>query len=242
MSARLSQRRKHRPVPDNSLLGSLLDPIDRLAETIYSVLILLTFTLAFRIFKLGGAPDPSDPGVAMTELFVAALGATVAWGLIDGLMHVLLEIFQRGERHRLLQLIQTAESERAGVAVIAEELDYVLEPIADESDRTALYHSVFARLQASQPRPVGIKRSDLAGALGCVIVSVLAVLPSLLPLILIRSDPNLAIRVSNSVSFVVLFIAGYRWGQYTGADPLRTGLLLVVVAVLMVAIAIPLGG
>ena len=52
----------------------------------------------------------------------------------------------------------------------------------------------------------------------------------------------LAIRVSNVVSFVVLFIAGYQWGKHTGANPWRTGLLLFAVGAIMVLIAIPLGG
>jgi VIT1/CCC1 family predicted Fe2+/Mn2+ transporter len=41
---------------------------------------------------------------------------------------------------------------------------------------------------------------------------------------------------------VVLFISGYQWGKYTGANPWKTGLLLAAIAALMVLIAIPLGG
>jgi hypothetical protein len=40
----------------------------------------------------------------------------------------------------------------------------------------------------------------------------------------------------------VLFSAGYRWGQYTGATPWKTGLLLMSLALVIVLIAIPLGG
>ena len=40
----------------------------------------------------------------------------------------------------------------------------------------------------------------------------------------------------------VLFVVGYQWGKYTGASPWKTGLLLLAVAALMVAIAILLGG
>ena len=75
-----------------------------------------------------------------------------------------------------------------------------------------------------------------------MLVAILAVLPSLTPFILFRNDHNLAIRVSNVISFAVLFYSGYEWGKYTGAYPLKTGLLLVAVGVLLVAIAIPFGG
>jgi uncharacterized membrane protein len=52
----------------------------------------------------------------------------------------------------------------------------------------------------------------------------------------------LAIRLSNVVSFIVLFAAGYEWGRYTGMSSWKTGLLVMGVGALLVAVAIPLGG
>ena len=82
----------------------------------------------------------------------------------------------------------------------------------------------------------------MTGGAASVLIAVLAVLPSLLPFVLLRNDHALAIRVSNIVSFLVLFYSGYEWGKYTGTNALRTGLILVGVGVLLVAIAIPFGG
>lgn len=242
MTARSTIRRKGRPLPRDGFLGRLLDPIDRLSETIFSVLIVLTFTLAFRAFKLGELAGQQATAQDVTELLYAAMGATLAWGLIDGVMYALMEVFQRGERHRLLRQLQAAETDHEGIAVIADELDHILEPIAGEAERQTLYRAVFVQLRGGEPRPVSFKREDFTGALGCVVVAVLAVVPSLVPLALLRDSGTLAIRLSNVVSFVVLFATGYQWGRYTGASPWRTGLILVAVAALMVAIAIPLGG
>jgi hypothetical protein len=242
MAARSTSRTRLRSGNGPGFLGQLLDPIDRLAVTIYSVLVMLTFTLAFRIFKLGGDPNQVISVEYVNDLLVASLGATMAWGLIDAVMYVLMEVFQRSERRRLLEEIQAAESEQEGVEALAEELDYVLEPIAGDNQRQILYRAAFKQLRAGQPKPLGLKREDFAGALGCILVSVLAVLPSLAPLLLLRGDYALAIRLSNVVSFAVLFSAGYSWGRYTGASPWKTGLILVVVGALLVAIAIPLGG
>lgn len=242
MTARSSSRARPRTTSRESFLGRLLDPIDRLSETIYSILILLTFTLAFGIVRIGANDGQPVGEEYANELLIAALGATVAWGVIDGVMHVLMEVFQRGERHRLLRQVQSATTEQEGVDVIAEELDYILDPIIDESERQALYRGVLQHLQDGQPRPIGFKREDFAGALGCVVVAIIAVLPSLVPLVVLRHDYALAIRVSNIVSFIVLFYSGYQWGKYTGSNPWRTGLVLVAVGVIMVAVAIPLGG
>lgn len=245
MSARSTIRKRPKPrLPTaDGFLGRIIDPIDRLSETIYSVLILLTFTLAYRIIRLGADPIAPPNSIEYSNaLLIAALSAIVAWGLIDGLMYMLMEVFQRGERHRLLHMLQTAETERERINVLAEELDYVLEPITDETERRNLYQSMLRHLRTAQPRPIGFKRADFTGALGTLVVAVVAVIPSLIPLIVLRSNYDLAIRISNVISFIVLFHAGYSWGTYTGANPWRTGLMLFAAGVVMVAIAIPLGG
>jgi hypothetical protein len=237
---------RKRPPPKENLvdrfLDQVLDPIDRLTASIYSILIVLTFTIAFSILMHGpgyAEPVPEDFG---SELFFAVLGATVAWGLIDGIMFALLSMLERGEKHRFLEELQAAETDTVAVDVVADEFDYLLEPITSEHQRQHLYVDVLEHLRDSQPRPVGFQRSDLIEALGSAAIAVVAVIPSLLPLWLLRHDPLPAMRISNVISFIMLFILGYRWGIYTGANPWRTGLLLFFTGFILVAIAILLGG
>ena len=220
-------------------MAHLLDPIDTLTEVIFSVLILLTFTLAFRIFMLGGEPVTAE---YIRDLLWAALGATVAWGIIDGVMYALIEVLGRSERRRLLWHIQAADDATEALAAIADEFDFMLEPIAGEGQRRELYADILDHLRDSQPQSVGLKREDLTGGLASVLVAVMAVTPSFLPLLIFRHDYALAVRLSNVVSFIVLFVAGYEWGRFTGMNRWKTGLLLVAVGLLLVAVAIPLGG
>lgn len=238
---------RRRPPPPPSgwverVVSNLVAPIDALTASIYSILIVLTFTLSVAIAKRWPDTEQPIPEGFGTELFLAVLGAAVAWGLIDGLMLALLSVLSRGEKHRFLQTLQAAESDDEAVAVIADELDYVLEPIAGESKRALLYADVLDHLRDSSPRPVGFQREDLVEGLGTALVAVVAVLPSLVPLWMLRGEPLLALRVSNIVSFVVLFALGYRWGVHAGANRWKTGLVLVLAAAGLTAIAIPLGG
>jgi hypothetical protein len=242
MTARLSFRARHRVPQGGGFLGSLIDPIDRLSETVFSILILLTFTLAFRIIRLSGDAEQALSPETMNDLLLGALGAVLAWGFIDGVMYALISLFERGERHRMLKNIQAATTEQEAVEVIADELDYILEPISDENVRQLLYQSALVHLRDSRPRSIGLTRNDFTGALGHVLVAIIAVLPSMAPLFLLRRDPDMAISVSNLVSCIVLFVVGFQWGKYTGASPWRTGLLLTTVALVMVLIAILLGG
>jgi hypothetical protein len=232
VTMRATARHRPRATPKESFLGRLLDPIDRLSESIFSILILLTFTLAFRII----------PSTYINELLIGAAGATVAWGIIDGIMYALMEMFARGERHRLLRQLQSAHTEDEGIQIVANELDYILEPITGEEQRKVLYQDVLEHLRDGSAQPVRLTREDIAGGFGSVLVAVIAVLPSFVPFLLFYNNPALAIRLSNIVSFVVLFLLGYQWGKHTGASSWKTGLLLASVAAIMVLIAIPLGG
>lgn len=74
VTMRATTRHRPRATPKESFLGRLLDPIDRLSESIFSILILLTFTLAFRIIKLGADPTQPIPSTYVNELLIGAAG------------------------------------------------------------------------------------------------------------------------------------------------------------------------
>ena len=235
------KHQKHRPPRQEGFIGHLLDPIDRLSETIFSVLILLTFTFAYRVFRLGADPYEPIPPNYLIDMAAAALGAATAWGLIDGVIYALLSMLERGEKHRFLASVQAAATEEEGIAAVADELDYVLEPITGEEQRRQLYVDVLDYLQDSRPQPVTLTRDDVLGGLGSALVAVLAVLPSILPLVLFRDAYWLALRASNLVSFAVLFYTGYQWGRYSGTNPWKMGLTLLLVGAALALIALLMG-
>ena len=223
------------------ILERLLDPISRLVEGIYSVLIVLTFTLAARaIHSYSGASDLDDWQLAL-QLFVAAAGCAIAWGLIDGVMYILTCAFERGKDRRLYRLVRNSASEEEGIAALADELDDNLSPLADEEERHHIYSALLGRLRLAPPPPTGIEKGDFAGGLGTFLVAVTAAIPVLPPLLL-PLNIELRVRASNVLAFIMLFLMGYRWSQYAGGKPVRTGLLLSILGVVMVLIAIPLGG
>jgi VIT1/CCC1 family predicted Fe2+/Mn2+ transporter len=141
-------------------------------------------------------------------------------------MYALLSVFDRGEKQRLLVRIHTAATPDEGIEAIAEKLDHILEPITGAAQRQMLYEDVLAHLSESEPKQVGIRRDDLVGAVGCVLVAVIAVLPSLVPFLLLRGNFMLALRVSSLVSFAMLFAAGWGYGHYSRMNPWMTGLAI----------------
>lgn len=108
------------------------------------------------------------------------------------------------------------------------------------NDRT--YQQAYARMRDNEPKRVGFKREDFLGAIGVVLVAILVTLPIVIPIFLFRNDVNLAVRASNLMAIVMLFLFGFYWGKHAGNRPIGVGLLLAAFGVVTVLIAIPLGG
>jgi VIT1/CCC1 family predicted Fe2+/Mn2+ transporter len=221
-------------------VGRLLDPLDRLVEGIYTVLIVLTFTLAVRVVDANASIAIST--ALATQLFWACFGCAIAWGMIDGVMYILSSMAERGHDLRVVRSIRDSANATVGVAAFTEQLG-VLAPLTTPEEQQHLYSEVFRRLQDTPvPDRAGFKREDVAGALGTFLVAVGAALPVVLPLLVFGQNAGLAVRLSNLVACAMLFIMGFRWAKYVGGKPLLSGLFLVLVGLAMVLVAIPLGG
>jgi VIT1/CCC1 family predicted Fe2+/Mn2+ transporter len=227
--------------PKQGFLQRFLDPIDRLTEAIYAVLIVMTFTMAYRAIDAGAFPDRAVEQL-VAQLALASFGCAVAWGIIDGAMFVLLSMLERGENNRLLKRVKAAPDEPAGIDVIANHLDGTFEAIMSEDERRDIYRQTYQRMRDNELKQVGFKREEFYGALGVMIIAIIVTLPVVLPLILFRSDANLALRASNGMAIAMLFLFGYQWAKYAGSNPIKVGLLLAGLGVAMVLVAIPLGG
>jgi VIT1/CCC1 family predicted Fe2+/Mn2+ transporter len=218
-----------------------LDPIDVLAESIYSVLILMTFTMAVRIFDTDIAARPDFAQSWVHSLFVAALGCAIAWGFIDAVIYILTSLAERSQARRFVRSIETADNHAQAVAHVAEMLDSRIGEVTTEAERARLAVSVVKNLAGYHPAETWVKRDDITGALALFSVAIVSTLPVVLPLLLVR-DPFVALRVSNLVSVAYLYLIGYWWGKYAGTKPVRAGLMVALTGTILVIVAIPLGG
>ena len=91
------------------------------------------------------------------------------------------------------------------------------------------------------PARARLVRDDFIGAFGVFLLVVLSTFPVVVPFIFI-SEMSLAMRTSNAIALVILFISGYRLGHYAGGIPWRTGLAMAAVGAVLVSIIMALGG
>jgi hypothetical protein len=218
-----------------------LDPVDRLAEVIYGVLIVMTFTMGFLGLDKNTLPQGETATQAVHRLFLAAFGCAVAWGLIDGVMYILTSLFERADHQRVRRAVHNAPSEDEGVAALNDALGGSFTDSLSDEERDSLYRTLYKRYHDKPLGQISIVRDDVYGAFGVFCLAVVATLPVVLPF-LISSDPYVAIRLSNLIAIIMLFLVGYRWAKYTYANPWKIGGILALIGVVIVLIAIPLGG
>jgi VIT1/CCC1 family predicted Fe2+/Mn2+ transporter len=171
-------------------------------------------------------------------MLIAALGCNLAWGIIDGVMYLMAILSQRSHNLLLLRQVRAVSPEK-GRRLINDAMSTDLAKVITETEVEAM------RLRFTQlPEPVHRARLrfyDYRAATGVFLLVFLSTLPVVLPFVFI-SRPGVALRVSNLVSIIMLFLTGYAYGSYAGYRPLRVGFWMVVVGVGMIGLTVALGG
>jgi hypothetical protein len=139
----------------SSLANRYLDPATSLAEIMFGLIMTLTFTLGAGII----IQDEGREGAR--QLLIAVIGCNVAWGIIDGALYVMNELFGRGRIRRLTQAVQASRNDQDAVTVVAGELDGLFEEISEHPEREALYLRIATHLRSRSPDSVGIEKADV---------------------------------------------------------------------------------
>ena len=209
-----------------------LDPAGRLGEILFGLIMALGFTGAVRL----GWEEPDN-----RALFIGILGCNLAWAIVDGVMYVLGELFERSRKVRLFREVSSAKSDAVALQKIAEELDGPLFELTTAEEREQIHRWVLEILRRQQPSIPGIRREELLGGVAVALIIVVATFPIVVPYLVLR-DPHLAVRASNAVALVLLFLLGMRWGRIVGSSPVRVAAGLTLVGLILVGITIVLGG
>ncbi len=211
-----------------------LEPGDTLGELIFGLIMVLTFTLGARLL----VPDEPTDG---KELLIAAIGCNVAWGIIDGFLYVLGRVFERRRVATVMESVRLARDEPAAIAVLEAELNGELTGHGSRLERDRFYASIAAAVRRRPEAEVKLLASDLRGAVQVFCLVLVTTIPAALPFFLFEDD-YIALRTSNALLVCMLFVVGFFWGQHIGARPALAGALIMSIGLLLVLIAIPLGG
>jgi VIT1/CCC1 family predicted Fe2+/Mn2+ transporter len=208
----------------------LLDPIDRISEILFGLLMAVTIVGSLSIATAG-----QDE---VRTVLIAALGCNLAWGLVDAVMYLVRTVTEKTRRHALVLRIRGAES-AAAHRMIALALPAGLAPLVGPAELEAMRSRLIALPAVERPR---LTAEDWLSALGVFLLVVIATFPVVLPFVFVRDLPT-AMEFSRYVTLAMLFAAGYGLGRYARhARPVFTGTLMALLGAALILAIMALGG
>jgi VIT1/CCC1 family predicted Fe2+/Mn2+ transporter len=172
-------------------------------------------------------------------MLIAAIGCNTAWGLVDGVMHLLRTLVERSRHLLLVRAVRAATEAGQAHQIIAAELGPLF--------RRAIGTDGLARIRAEVlalpdlPARARLSLDDFRAAGLIFLLVFLSTFPLVLPFLVFDDLPR-AMRASAAIAIAILFLCGYNWGRYAGVRPVRVGLTMVAVGVAVEVAVIALGG
>lgn len=208
----------------------VLDPVDRIAEVLFGLIMVLTFTGSLGVAGAGREE--------VRTMLLGALGCNLAWGVIDGLLYLMAELAHTGRGIATLRAVRQAIDSRIAhehiVDALPDPIAAVMKPEEIEDLRQRL-----AKLPDDHHFAPG--REAWLGALAVCLLVFFTTFPVAVPFMLFN-DARFALRASNGVAIAMLFICGVAYGRLVGRTPWLFGAITVIAGLILVALTMALGG
>jgi VIT family protein len=209
----------------------VLDPIERVSEVLFGLIMVLTFTGSLSVAEAGRTE--------VRTMLLGALGCNLAWGIIDGVFYVMGCLAERGHALLTLRAVRQEPDPQRANSLLAG----ALPPLVASVLRPAELDTMRKRLKElpAPPDRARLPKEAWLGALGVFLLVFLSTLPVVIPFTFMK-DITLALRVSNAIAIVMLYLTGHAFGRMTGRHPVWAGIAMVVLGAILVGATIALGG
>ena len=209
----------------------ILEPHDRISEVLFGLIMVLTFTGSLSVAEAGRED--------IRTMLIGALGCNIAWGIIDGVLYLMSSLADKSADLMTYQAIRRAGTAQAAHQLIAHALPPTVASVLQPAELEAI-HKRLLQLPAPPSRaPLDLK--DWLGAAAVFLLVFLSTFPVAIPFIVMHNT-TLALRISNAIAIVMLFIAGLAYGRSIGRSKLGFGISMVVLGGALVALTMALGG
>jgi len=209
----------------------LLDPYTLIAEVLFGLIMVLTFT---------GSLSVADAGRDdVRTMLIGALGCNTAWGIIDAIFYLMGCLSEQGQGIRSLRALRQAASPEKAHKVIADALPPMVAATLAPRDYEEIRRKM---LQMPEPptRP-RLGRKEGLGALAVFFWVFIITFPVSVPFIFI-DELAVAMRVSNAIAVALLFATGFAFARVAQYRPWLTGISMVLIGSALVTATIALGG
>jgi VIT family len=209
----------------------VLEPIDRVSEVLFGLIMVLTFTGSLSIAE-AGRDD-------VRTMLIGALGCNLAWGIIDGILYLMGCLAEKGRGLLTFRAVRKATDPQEAHRLIADALPPVVASVLGAVELESLHQRL--KQLPEPPDHARLHKDDWLGATGVFLLVFLCTFPVVIPF-LFMSHAGPAMRVSNAVAIVMLFLTGHAFGRMTGRHPWLVGISMVVLGLVLVGMTMALGG
>jgi len=209
----------------------VLEPSDRISEVLFGLIMVLTFTGSLSVAEADRA--------SVRTMLIGALGCNLAWGIIDAVLYLMGSLAEKGRDLRTFRAVRKASDPQSAHRLISDSLPTVVASVLQEAELEAM-HQRLKQLPEPQAR-ARLGKDDWLGALGVFLLVFISTFPVALPFIFMH-NAGPALRLSNLIAIVLLFILGYAFGRTAGLHPWLMGGSMVIVGTILVGLTMALGG
>jgi len=209
----------------------VLEPSERISEVLFGLIMVLTFTGSLSVAEADRA--------SVRTMLIGALGCNLAWGIIDAVLYLMGSLAEKGRDLRTFRAVRKASDPQKAHHLILDALPTVVASVLQEAELEAM-HQRLKQLPEPQAR-ARLGKDDWLGALGVFLLVFISTFPVALPFIFMH-HAGPALRLSNLIAIVLLFILGYAFGRTAGLHPWLMGGAMVVVGTILVGLTMALGG
>ena len=172
-------------------------------------------------------------------MLIGALGCNLAWGIIDGVLYLMGCLAEKGRALLTFRAVRKATDPKEAQRLITDALPSVVASVLEPVEMESLYRRL--KQLPEPPDRVRLRKDDWLGAVGVFLLVFLCTFPVVIPFIFMH-NAGPALRVSNAIAIVMLFLTGYAFGRMTGRHPWLIGISMVALGLVLVGMTMALGG
>ena len=220
-------------MPDEPTKSSkrVLEPSERVAEVLFGLIMVLTFTGALSVAEADRAE--------VRSMLIGALGCNIAWGIIDGILYLMGCLAEKGRGLAIYRAVRNAADPQQAQRLIADALPSMVASVLQPAELDAM-HQRLTQLP-EPPDRAHLSKDDWLGAVGVFLLVFLSTFPVAIPFLFMQ-NAALALRLSNGIAILMLFLTGYAYGKCVGRHPWLVGISMVVLGSALVGLTMALGG
>ena len=209
----------------------LLNTMDRVSEILFGIIMTLTFTCSIGI--------ANTKNTEIRQLIIAAISCNIAWGLVDAIGYIVSTIVQRSRNRTVLNSVLTTSDADKARKYISDSLPPSIASVLEVADLEQIRKKL-ANLPDSALQ-VRLTTRHLKKSVMIFLLMFISTFPIVIPFIFIR-DTRLALRISNMIAIVLMFLCGWSLAKYVGSNKWLMSFGMTLVGVVLVLITIALGG